>query len=125
MTATAVPLPLTAQHCRRREFEKRHLFMRSLIKTRTSQYRENDYLPLLSLSPYPLCVDLYLCILLTTCSVADPGCLSRILIITHPGSRIPDPKTATKERGEKKLVVKLLFVATNFTKLNIILFLKC
>jgi len=25
------------------------------------------------------------------CSVADPGCLSRI----------PDPKTATKERGEK------------------------
>ncbi len=38
-------------------------------------------------------------------SVADPGCLSRILIFTHPGSRIPDPKTATKERGEKKLVV--------------------
>ncbi len=37
-------------------------------------------------------------------SVADPGCLSRILIFTHPGSRIsdPDPKTATKERGEKK-----------------------
>jgi hypothetical protein len=31
--------------------------------------------------------------------------LSRILIFTHPGSRIPDPKTATKERGEKKLVV--------------------
>jgi hypothetical protein len=28
-----------------------------------------------------------------------PG--SRILIFTHPGSRIPDPKTATKERGEK------------------------
>jgi hypothetical protein len=35
-------------------------------------------------------------------SVADPGCLSRILIFTHPGSRIPDPKTAAKERGEKK-----------------------
>jgi hypothetical protein len=39
-----------------------------------------------------------------------PG--SRILIFTHPGSRIsdpgfriPEPKTATKERGEKKLVV--------------------
>jgi hypothetical protein len=29
-----------------------------------------------------------------------PG--SRILIFTHPGSRIPDPKTATKERDEKK-----------------------
>ncbi len=39
-------------------------------------------------------------------SVADPGCLSRI---PHPDFypfRIPDPKTATKERGEKKLVVK-------------------
>ncbi len=57
-------------------------------------------------------------------SVADPGCLSRILIFTHPGSRIPDlgsripdPKTATKERGEKKLVVIPFYVATNFTKL--------
>ncbi len=28
-----------------------------------------------------------------------PG--SRILIFTYPGSRISDPKTATKERGEK------------------------
>jgi hypothetical protein len=56
------------------------------------------------------------------CSVADPGCLSRILIFTHPGSRIPDPKTATKERGEKKLVVMPCFVATNFTKINIIFF---
>jgi hypothetical protein len=32
-----------------------------------------------------------------------PG--SRILIFTHPGSRIPDPKTAMKDIGEKKLVV--------------------
>ena len=39
-------------------------------------------------------------------SVADPGCLSRIPDpdFTHPGSRIPDPKTATKERGEKKML---------------------
>jgi hypothetical protein len=51
-----------------------------------------------------------------------PG--SRILIFTHPGSRIPDlgsripdPKTATKERGGKKLVVIPFYVATNFTKL--------
>jgi hypothetical protein len=57
-----------------------------------------------------------------TC-VADPGC-SRILIFTHPGSRISDPKTATKERGEKKFVVIPFFVATNFTKLKFILFLK-
>jgi hypothetical protein len=38
------------------------------------------------------------------------------------GSRIPDPKTATKDRGEKFFLVKPFFVATNFTKLNIILF---
>jgi hypothetical protein len=49
-----------------------------------------------------------------------PG--SRILIFTHPGSRIPDPGSRipdpkTKERGEKKLVVLPFYVATNFTKL--------
>ncbi len=31
-----------------------------------------------------------------------PG--SRILIFVHPGSRSPDPKTATKERSEKNLL---------------------
>jgi hypothetical protein len=35
----------------------------------------------------------------------------------YPGSRLPDPKTATKERGEKKLVFIPFYVATNFTKL--------
>ncbi len=30
------------------------------------------------------------------------GCLSRILIFTHPGYRIPDPKTATTKKGVKK-----------------------
>jgi hypothetical protein len=39
------------------------------------------------------------------------------------GSRILDPKTATKERGEKKFVVKPFFVATNFTKLKLFNFL--
>ncbi len=65
-------------------------------------------------------------------SVADPGCLSRIpdpgswfLPIPDPGSRIPDPKTATKDRCEKKNFVKPYFVATNFTTLNIILFFIC
>ncbi len=64
--------------------------------------------------------------------MADPGCLSRIpdpdfypSRIPDLGFRIPDPKTATKERGEKKIVVIPFFVATNFAKLNIILFLKC
>jgi hypothetical protein len=32
-------------------------------------------------------------------------------------SRIPDPKTATKERGEKKLDVKPFHVATKFNKI--------
>jgi hypothetical protein len=58
-------------------------------------------------------------------SVADPGCLSRIPDPDFYPSWIPDPKTATKERGEKKLVVLTSYVATNFTKLQIILVLKC
>ncbi len=62
--------------------------------------------------------------------IPDPG--SWFLPIPDPGSRIPnlgsrisDPKTVTKERGEKKFVIILYFVFTNFTKLNIMLFLKC
>jgi hypothetical protein len=62
-------------------------------------------------------------------SVADPGCFSRIPDPDFYPSRIPDlgsdPKTATKDRGGKKFFVKPFFVATNFTKLNIILFLIC
>jgi hypothetical protein len=48
-------------------------------------------------------------------SVADPGCLSRILIFTHPGSRIQ--KQQQKREVKKKLVVIPFYVATNFTKL--------
>jgi hypothetical protein len=58
------------------------------------------------------------------CSVADPGCLSQIpdpdfylSRIPDPGSRIPDPKTATKERGEKKFDVKPFYVATKLNKI--------
>jgi hypothetical protein len=58
-------------------------------------------------------------------SVSDPGCLSRIPDPDFYPSRISDPKTATKERGEKKYVRNTFFVVTNFTKLNIILLLKC
>jgi hypothetical protein len=53
-------------------------------------------------------------------SVADPGCLSRIPDPDFYPSRIPDLKTATKERGEKKLIVTPLFVAINFPKLKTI-----
>jgi hypothetical protein len=55
--------------------------------------------------------------------IADPGCVSRISDPDFCPFRIPDPKTATKERGEKKLVVLPVFVATNITKLKIILLL--
>jgi hypothetical protein len=50
------------------------------------------------------------------------------MLIPDPGSGffpIPDPKTETKERGEKKIFVITFYVATNFTKLKIILVLKC
>ncbi len=59
------------------------------------------------------------------CSVADPGCLSRIPDPDFYPSRIPDPKIATKETGKKKFDVIPFNVATNFTKLYIILVLKC
>jgi hypothetical protein len=58
------------------------------------------------------------------CGLADPGCLSRILIFTHPGSLISDPKTATKERGEKKFDVIPFYATSNFSKLKIVLILK-
>jgi hypothetical protein len=45
----------------------------------------------------------------------------------YPGFRIlflpiPDPKTAMKDRGEKKLLSYLFFGAINFTKLKTIYF---
>jgi hypothetical protein len=62
-------------------------------------------------------------------SVADPGCLSRIpdpdfypSRIPDLGSRIPDPKTAMKDRGEKKLLSNLIFGVINFTKFNYFIF---
>jgi hypothetical protein len=52
-------------------------------------------------------------------------CCGPGIYIPDPGSRIPDPKTATKERGEKNVVVITFSLASNVTKLNIILVLKC
>jgi hypothetical protein len=82
---------------------------------------------------------------LLSSSVADPGCLSqipdpgsRILIFTHPGSRIsdpgsripdlgsrisdpgsriPDPKTATKERDEIKICCHNYLCSHKFHKI--------
>jgi hypothetical protein len=50
-----------------------------------------------------------------TTSVADPRCLSRILIFTHPGSRIR--KSQLKGGVKTNFLSNLFFVATNFTKL--------
>jgi hypothetical protein len=47
------------------------------------------------------------------------------MLIPDPGSWLlssPDPTTATKENGEKSLKSYIFFVATNITKLTIILF---
>jgi hypothetical protein len=54
-------------------------------------------------------------------SVADSGSLPRILIYIHPGSRIPDPTTAPKEKGEK-IAVLPFYVATNITKFKLFIF---
>jgi hypothetical protein len=50
--------------------------------------------------------------------VADPGCFSQIPDPDFYTSRIPDPKTATKERGEKFFVVIPCFVATKYHKIE-------
>ena len=42
---------------------------------------------------------------------------SRILIFSHPGSQIPDPKTATKERGEKKICCHNFLCSHKFHKI--------
>jgi hypothetical protein len=54
--------------------------------------------------------------------IPDPG--SRVPDL---GSRVPDPgtKNSDKREGRKKIVVITFYVATNFTKLKIILVLKC
>jgi hypothetical protein len=61
--------------------------------------------------------------LLGLSSVADPGCLSLILIFVHPGSRISDPrsqipylKTASKEMGEK-ICCPTFFCSQKYQKL--------
>jgi hypothetical protein len=47
-------------------------------------------------------------------SVADPGCLSRILIFTHPGSRIQKPQ---QKRGVKKICCHNFLCSHKFHKI--------
>ncbi len=49
-----------------------------------------------------------------TCSVADPGCLSRILIFTHPGSRIQKQQ---QKRGVKKNLCHTFLSSHKFHKI--------
>jgi hypothetical protein len=50
-------------------------------------------------------------------SVADSGCLSRIPDPDFYPSWIPDPKTATKERGEKKISCHTFLCSHKFHKI--------
>ncbi len=50
------------------------------------------------------------------CRVADPGCLSRILIFTHPGSRIQKQE---QKRGVKTKLLTYLFCSHRFHKIVI------
>jgi hypothetical protein len=54
---------------------------------------------------------------LITISVADPRCLSRIPDPDFYPSRIPDPKTETKERGEKECVAHNFLCSQKFHKI--------
>jgi hypothetical protein len=47
-------------------------------------------------------------------SVADPGCLSRILIFTHPGSRI---QKREQKRGGGKNLLSNVFCSHKFHKI--------
>jgi hypothetical protein len=55
-------------------------------------------------------------------SVADPGCLSWILIFTHSGSQIPDPGSLSKKqqpkRGVKKISCQTFFCSHKFHKIE-------
>jgi hypothetical protein len=57
--------------------------------------------------------------------ITDRQCCVSRMFIPDPDfypSRIPDPKTATKERDEKKFIFIPLLLATNFTKFKITFF---
>jgi hypothetical protein len=55
-------------------------------------------------------------------SVADPGCLFRILIFTHPGSRISDPGSRIQKQQQKiwvkKNLLSYLFCSPKFHKIE-------
>jgi hypothetical protein len=63
-----------------------------------------------------------LVLLISVASVADQGCLSRIPDPDFYPYRIPDPKTAMKDRVKKICCHTFFFGAINFIKLNYFIF---
>jgi hypothetical protein len=62
----------------------------------------------------------FLCVLLCCGSgmfIPDPDFYPSASRIPDPGSWIPDPKTATKERGEKKICCHTFFCSQKFHKI--------
>jgi hypothetical protein len=57
-------------------------------------------------------------------SVADAGCLSRILFFVHPGSRISDPGSKQQKRGVKKICCLTFFCSHKYHKIEIIFMFK-
>ncbi len=53
--------------------------------------------------------------------ILDPGSWFPVSRTSDHGSRIPDPKTATKEKGEK--ILSSFFLSPHITKFKLILFL--
>ena len=58
-------------------------------------------------------------------SFSGTQCSGSGMFIPDPGSRISDPKTATKERGETKICCHTFICSHKFHKIEKILFLKC
>jgi hypothetical protein len=71
--------------------------------------------PLINL-PYICVFDQAILRVISKTRTADPGCLFIPDLDFYP-SRIPDPKTATKERGEKNLL-SYLFCSHKFHKIE-------
>jgi hypothetical protein len=46
--------------------------------------------------------------------IADPGCLSRVLIIIHAGSQILDPTTATTVKRSGQNMMSYLFCSHKY-----------
>jgi hypothetical protein len=109
------------------------------VPARTGPDRQDEWRVRKPVNPKMGCLQKMIVMAVLLISVADPGCLYRIPDPDLYPSRIPDPDLypswipdlgsriqKQQQRGVKQnLLSYVFFVATNFTKLKIILFLKC